>query len=97
MQYIALIHTNADASPSDGDWQRFFESANSSGMFKGGSEIGTRRLLGAKAVADTTGTVGGFMRFDSSSVEEVLTLLEQHPVILHGGSIELCEMPESSV
>lgn len=96
MQYNALIHTNTDTIPPNDDWQRFIELASSTGMFKGGSEIGSRRLLGAKAVADTTEGVGGFMRFDTVNVEGLLTLLEQHPVILHGGSIELCEMPESS-
>ena len=42
-----------------------------------------------------TETVGGFMRFDSDDPEELRALLMEHPVILHGGTIELCEMPKS--
>ncbi|HRX78052.1 MAG TPA: hypothetical protein P5307_03275 [Pirellulaceae bacterium] len=95
MQYIALIHKNADTSPSSDEWDRFFEIASETGMFKGGSEIDARLTLGRKEVPDTTKSVGGFMRFDSDDINLLFNLLESHPVVRHGGTIELCQMPES--
>ncbi len=35
------------------------------------------------------------MRFDSDDKEKLLELLKTHPVVVHGGTVELCEMPES--
>ena len=35
------------------------------------------------------------MRFDAEDRAKLLELLKQHPVVLHGGSVELCEMPKS--
>ena len=95
MQYIALIHKNTATPPSPDDWVRFLELAKSSGMFQGGSEIGTRSVLGKQGVPDSTTSIGGFMRFDCEDKEALETLLREHPVIKHGGSIELCEMPKS--
>lgn len=95
MQYLALIHKNTDCTPTADEWDHFITVAVESGMFHGGSEIGLRHLIGQKEVADTTASVGGFMRFDSGDPEALLTLLQDHPVVMHGGSIELCEMPRS--
>lgn len=95
MQYLALIHKNADTRPTSGEWEHFFEVAGKTGLFKGGSEIGARQTLGGKPVPDTSQTVGGYMRFDSETPDPLLRLLDQHPVVKHGGTIELFAMPKS--
>lgn len=95
MEYIALIHTNTDSPPSPEEWNQFFLTAKSSGMFKGGSEIGLRQVIGEKPVPDSTERIGGYMRFDSDDPAKLFALLEQNPVIQHGGTIELCELPVS--
>lgn len=95
MQYIALIHRNTESMPTADEWGRFFDAAKATGMFKGGSEIGCRYLVGKKAVPDITESVGGYMRFDSDDLERLKALLKDHPVARHGGTIELCEMPKS--
>ncbi|HUG68243.1 MAG TPA: hypothetical protein VMM76_10860 [Pirellulaceae bacterium] len=95
MQYIAFIHKNADTAPGPVEWDSFLEVAADTGMFRGGSEIGDRHIVGHKEVSDTTKSVGGFMRFDSDDLDRLFELLKAHPVIKHGGTIELCEMPES--
>ena len=95
MQYIALIHKNTDSTPTADEWDRFFEAAKATGMFKGGSEIGLRYTVGQKVVPDITENVGGYMRFDSDDLERLQALLEDHPVTKHGGTIELFEMPKS--
>jgi len=95
MQYIAFIHTNTDSSPSGVEWQTFIAEATECGLFRGGSEIGGRTTVGTQSVPDTTDNVGGFMRFDSDDRAAVVALLQRHPVVRHGGTIELCEMPKS--
>ena len=95
MQYLALIHKNTDTSPTPEEWDGFFEAAQATGMFKGGSEIGAGLTIGQKSISATTESVGGFMRFDSDDPKVLQTLLEDHPVARHGGTIELCEMPTS--
>lgn len=95
-QYIALIHGNSRSSPSDDEWDDFFSAAAASGMFRGGSELGTRILVGDEDSAQSTRHIVGFMRFDSADRGRILELLERHPVVRHGGSVELCEMPRSS-
>lgn len=95
MEYIALIHKNTESTPSAEEWSLFFTLANESGMFRGGSEIDNRQTVGNKEVADTTHSIGGYMRFDSDNLPPLLELLNKHPMVQHGGTIELCEMPKS--
>ncbi len=95
MQYIALIHKNTDTEPTSDEWDHFINAAKASGMFKGGSEIGLRQSIGSKSVPDSTQSVVGYMRFDSDNPDPLHLLLQSHPVVLHGGTIELCEMPKS--
>lgn len=95
MEYIALIHKNTDSMPTPDEWSRFIERATQSGMFRGGSQIGARHVLGSTPVSDVTANVGGYMRFDSDDLSKLKELLKTHPGIVHGGTIELCEMPES--
>lgn len=95
MQYIVFIHTNTTSVPSAQDWADFFIRAQASGLFQGGSEIGLREQLGDLVVPDTTASVGGFMQFESDDKAALLELLALHPVRLHGGTLELCEMPRS--
>jgi hypothetical protein len=94
VQYIVLIYGNARSTPTSREWTSFFARAHASGLFRGGSEIGKRVLLGDAAEASTS-QVAGYMRFDSQDQEALVALLQTHPVVVHGGTLELCEMPES--
>lgn len=95
MEYILFVHNNTDTAISKEDWNSFFTAAKESGLFRGGSEIANRIQLGEKIVPDITKHVGGFMRFDSESITAVKSLLNLHPVLLNGGTLELCEMPKT--
>jgi len=95
MEYIAFMHGNTDTTPSRNEWDHFVALAGRSGLFRGGSAIGRRWMIGAKDVPDTTQHVGGYMRFDSDSLDELNDLLNQHPVVVHGGTIEICELPKT--
>lgn len=95
-QYILLIQGNVKSDPAPEEWNEFFATAERSGLFRGGSEIGRRTVLGNNASAQPTDCIVGYMRFDADDKQQLLNLLATHPMIVHGGSAELCELPESS-
>ncbi len=95
MEYILFIHDNTDTPTKEEDWDRFLALARSSGLFQGGSEIGKRIRLGSKELSDTTKSVSGYMRFESRDVEALKSLLNEHPVLKNGGTLELCELPKT--
>lgn len=95
VQYLLLIQNNAKTPITPDDWETFFSAARASGMFKGGSAVGERVVIGDTASARSTRHIGGFMRFDTDDKPALLELLKLHPVVLHGGSVELCEMPKT--
>jgi hypothetical protein len=94
-QYILLIQGNAKTRAPAAEWDRFLAAAKASGMFEGGSEIGTREVLGDTVSAQPTKHIVGYMRFDAADKAKLLELLKSHPVVAHGGSVELCELPKS--
>jgi hypothetical protein len=95
MEYILFIHNNTEAVTTEDQWQSFFSEAKKSGIFQGGSEISNQYQIGKKPVQKITNNIGGFMRFESDDRNKILALLEKHPVIIQGGTLELCEMPKS--
>ncbi len=94
-QYILLIHNNVTSDTTEEEWHRFFTVAQESGLFKGGSEIGKSEVIGNTQMAASSQHITGYMRFDAPAKAALLELLKLHPVVLHGGSVELCEMPKS--
>ena len=98
MEYITFIHKNENPGAPGGteeEWDRFFAVAKESGFFQGGSAIAQRTTIGSGEVADITERIGGFMRFDADSLEALTDLLKHHPTVVHGGTIEICEMPKT--
>ena len=92
MQYLLLIHRETKSSPVAEEWTAFFAHAEASGMFRGGSELGEREVVGEGSVVSTTAHIAGFMRFDANDKASLIELLKCHPVVVHGGAVELCEM-----
>jgi hypothetical protein len=95
MQYLLLIHNNAKTPSTGAEWEQFFAAARQSGLFQGGSEIGKREVLGDTQSAKSSAHIVGYMRFDADDKQKLLDLLKRHPVVLHEGSVELCELPTS--
>lgn len=94
-QYILFIHGNAKTKPAAAEWEQFIAAARQSGLFAGGSAIGKRVVLGETQSAKSSDHLVGYMRFEAKNKRQLLDLLKSHPVVMHGGSVELCEMPES--
>jgi hypothetical protein len=92
-QYLVLIQGNPKGNPTPGEWEAFFEAARQSQLFKGGSALGARVTIGDAQSAKPTDHVVGYMRFDSDDRGALLQLLATHPIVVHGGSVELCEIP----
>ena len=95
MEYITFMHGNVDGPPTNDEWERFFELARRSGLFRGGSAIGARTTVGEKDVPSVVDHIEGYMRFDADSLDELRALLLQHPVVRNGGTIEICELPKT--
>ena len=74
-QYILLIQGNVTSETTGEEWERFFVAARESGIFKGGSEIGEREVVGDERSAKSTEHIVGFMRFDAEDKRPVLDLL----------------------
>jgi len=94
MEYIVFIHNNTDNDTKDEQWHSFFSLATNSGIFQGGSEIYHSEAIGDKPITDITKSIDGFMRFETNNKDELLLLLREHPVLIEGGSLEICEMPK---
>ena len=94
-QYLLLIHPPGETIPSSDEWEDFFEAAHESGTFRGGSEVGNSELIGPDQGAKLSNRLAGYMRFDSDEPNQIRELLKLHPVVVHGGTVELCELPES--
>lgn len=94
-QYVLLIHGNTKTRPTTDEWDEFLAVARQSGLFQGGSAIGDRITLGDTQSAKSSSHIAGCMRFDADDRQQIVNLLQKHPVIVHGGSAELCEMPRS--
>jgi hypothetical protein len=94
-QYLLLIHRNAETEAMPEEWTAFFDAARESGIFRGGSEIGEGVLVGAQDAEMLSDRLAGYMRFDADDKARVLELLDLHPVVAHGGTVELCALPET--
>jgi hypothetical protein len=93
--YLVLIQNNAITAPSEADWERFFTAAQKTGWFQGGSALGRRTSVGNPDTLTSTAHLAGYMRFDAPDHGQLLDLLKDHPVVQHGGTVELCELPKT--
>lgn len=94
-QYLLLIHGNEKTDTTEKEWEIFFVAAKRSGTFQGGSEVGIRETIGDSSSLPSSAHIVGYMRFDAEDKQTILELIKHHPVVLHGGSVELCELPKS--
>jgi len=103
VEYILLIHNNAEKAATEEQWNEFFLAAKQSGLFTGGSEIAKGELIGSKDAELLSVRIAGHMRFridladdtGEDALYKLHQLLEIHPTVLQGGTIELCPMPKS--
>ena len=95
VEYLLLIHGNAKTKPAPREWDQFIAAAQESDFFAGGSAVGQRVVIGDTQAAKPSEHIVGYMRFDADNKQKLLDLLKQHPVVIHGGSVELCEMSKS--
>lgn len=95
IQYLLLIHGNLKTEPTLGEWDQFFSAARQTGFFKGGSALGEKIVIGNTGPAESSDHLKGYMRFDAADRQGLVALVQKHPVVVHGGTAELFELPKS--
>lgn len=95
MQYILFIHNNNPAATTTKQWDEFFTAASNSGVFKGGSAIKPGIAWGADIEKNASEDIAGYMLFESDDITRIHRLLKIHPVVVQGGTVELCEAPKT--
>ena len=93
MQYLLIVLKPAVNVPAQSEWSHFFDLAEQSGMFRGGSRLEHQQDFGLSVDGSMTSSLTGYMRFDTTDKSLLEQLLVQHPVVKHGGSISLFAMP----
>ena len=73
-----------------GDWTTYIEKLIATGKFRGGSALANGVSL--KRDAEGQCVVGGFMRFEADSIEDIKALLPDNPAFLSGNEIEISEL-----
>ena len=89
-----MIMKSLGEGGTSADWEQYIELLSQSGKFRGGSALGNGVCVNAD---DTTRecTASGFMKFEAASIDEVLALVAQNPVVKSGGEVEVLELSET--
>jgi hypothetical protein len=93
--YILLMHAlpPGSAQPT-GDWTTYLHRLRSTGQFNGGSSIGAGVCVSSRGITPTLSTsLTGSIRVSAPSIEEACALLDGHPLIEAGGTVEVRELP----
>lgn len=89
--YLLLMHAD---SAGERDWEEYLRRLHRSGMFRGGSSIGGGVSVRKTGVVESvTEHLAGFLRIEADDLADALTLLEGHPTLEAGGTVEIRELP----
>lgn len=93
--YLFLTHRLPQGtSESPGAWPTYLDRLRRTGHFSGGSAIGDGLSVSRSGVTpDTSSHLTGYIRISANSIDEACNLLEGHPVIDAGGTVEVRELP----
>jgi hypothetical protein len=93
-EYLLPIRGKEKSATSAYEGEAFVTLTRNSGVFRGGSAVGKREFVGDRDSVPASNPVVGYVRFASGDKQILLGLLDRHPVVLPGGTGELCELPE---
>jgi hypothetical protein len=92
--FLLLMHNDTRRSPSPELWQSYIEELRGRGVFNGGSSIGSGSAFRKGAPkAEGSNHLGGYIRVQVGTAEEVHGLLLGNPVFENGGTVEILELP----
>lgn len=93
--YLFLTHRLPQGSSAPASaWTPYLDRLRRSGQFSGGSAIGDGLCVSRSGVtSDTTSHLTGYIRVSADSIDEACGLLEGHPAIDAGGTVEVRELP----
>jgi len=95
--YLLLMHSDAvddHVAADEGRWTAYFEKLRASGLFDGGSSIGTGQCFRkAGPAAPLSDSLSGFVRVRADDLEAARRFLVGNPVYDAGGTVEIRELP----
>jgi len=95
--YLLLMHSDAvddHVAADEGRWTAYFETLRASGLFDGGSSIGTGQCFRkAGPAAPLSDSLSGFVRVRADDLEAARHFLVGNPVYDAGGTVEIRELP----
>jgi len=93
--YLFLTHRLPQGpSEPEGAWPSYLDRLRRTGHFSGGSAIGGGLSVSRSGTTpDTSSHLTGYIRVSADSIDEACKLLEGHPVIEAGGTVEVRELP----
>lgn len=93
--YLFLTHQLPQGTrDSPGAWPSYLDRLRRTGQFSGGSSIGGGLSVSRSGVTpDISTQLTGYIRVSANSLDEACKLLEGHPVIDAGGTVEVRELP----
>ena len=95
--YLLLMHSDAvddHVAADEGRSTAYFETLRASGLFDGGSSIGTGQCFRkAGPAAPPSDSLSGFVRVRADDLEAARRFLVGNPVYDAGGTVEIRELP----
>lgn len=88
------MHGDATTSENDALWDTYFERLHVSGMFRGGSSIGSGETF--RKAGDPGGVSGhlvGYIKVEAPNLTAAREWVAGNPVYEAGGTVEVRELP----
>ena len=97
MEFILLMHDDAQKSVNDGAWPEYLADLASKGVLRGGSAMGDGACF-RKDDAPTPAitALAGFVKIEASDLEHARSLLRGNPVFEAGGTVEIRVLPRDN-
>lgn len=94
MDFILLMHDDADEVIADSAWPAYFAMLRDADAFDGGSSIGAGEVWRKRGTAGAASDhLTGFIRLRAPNMAAARQLAEHNPVFVGGGTIEIRELP----
>jgi hypothetical protein len=91
-----LMHNDVESQTQPQEWDHYISRLRSSGSFGGGSSIGKgigfKKGTASEAISHW---LGGYMILTAETLDDAKALVEGNPVLLHGGTVEVRDLPRS--
>lgn len=96
MEFMLLMHSDAERAGTPDEWTRYFAALREAGRFQGGSAIGEGECLRkAGSPGPLHSSFGGYIRVTARDLEDAKSLVSGNPVFEAGGTVEVRQLPRT--